>query len=127
LGALAAAGIGTGTDADEEVIQAEYLEAGAGDGLRPWPVERLAAVAAEYLVPGPAQAGWLGVAAGACEVLGEDALVGVAAGARRLAGWAQAAELAAVAQIAARAAAADPKIGLAAGGRPERLGQDAVS
>ncbi len=103
------------------------MEAEARGAARPWPAGQLATLAAEYLVPGPAQAGWLGVAAGACEVLDENALVGMAVAARRLAAWAQAAELAAVAQIAARAAAADPKIGLAAGGRPERLGQDAIS
>ena len=60
-------------------------------------------------------------------MLDENALAGVAVAARRLAAWAQAAELAAVAQIAARAAAADPKIGLAGDGRPGRLCQDAVS
>jgi Domain of unknown function (DUF222) len=59
--------------------------------------------------------------------LDEDALAGVAIAARRLAAWAQAAELAAVAQITVRAAAADPKVGLAGDGRPGRLCQDAIS
>jgi Domain of unknown function (DUF222) len=127
LGALAAAGIGAGTGGDQEAVLAEELEAAARGPVRPLPAGQLAALAAEHMIPGPAQAGWLGVAAGASGVLDEDALAGVAVAARRLASWAQAAELAAVAQLAARAAAADPKIGVAGDGRPGRLGQDAVS
>jgi hypothetical protein len=127
LGALAAAGIGTGTGEDQEAVLAGEREAAARGLVAPWPAGQLAALAAEHMIPGPAQAGWLGVAAGASRLLDEDALVGVAVAARRLASWAQAAELGAVAQLAARAAAADPKIGVAADGRPGRLGQDAVS
>jgi uncharacterized protein DUF222 len=123
LEALATAGIGAGTDEEQEAILAEELAAEP----RPMPAGPLAALAAEEMAPGPAQAGWLGAAAGACEVLDENALAGVAIAARRLGAWAQAAELGAVAQIAARAAAADPKIGLAGDGRPGRLCQDAIS
>jgi hypothetical protein len=79
------------------------------------------------MAPGPAQAGWLGVAAAAPGVLDENAAVALAVAARRQASWVQAAELAAVARIAVCAAAADPKIGLAADGRPVRVCQDAIS
>jgi Domain of unknown function (DUF222) len=123
LEALAMAGIGAGTDEEQEAILAEELAADS----QPMPAGPLAALAAEEMAPGPAQAGWLGAAARDCEVLDENALAGVAIAARRLGAWAQAAELGAVAQIAARAAAADPKIGLARDGRPGRLGQDAIS
>ncbi len=122
LEALAAAG----ADEDQEAVLAAEVAAEAR-GVRPLPVHQLAALGAEQMVPGPAQAGWLGVAAGAAGVLDENALVGLAVAARRLASWAQAAELTAVAQIAACAAAADPKIGVAGDGRPGRVCQDAVS
>jgi hypothetical protein len=91
------------------------------------PARQLAALGAEHMTPGPAQAGWLGVAAGAPDVLDEGALVGVVVAARRLTAWAQATELTAVARIAECAAAADPKIGLSGDGRPGRLCQDAIS
>ncbi len=134
LEALAAAGIGAeagedqeaGTGEDQEAVQAGDWEDDARRA-RPLPARQLAALGAEHMTPGPAQAGWLGVAAGAPDVLGEDALVGVVVAARRLTAWAQAAELAAVARIAGCAAAADPKIGVAGDGRPGRLCQDAVS
>ena len=116
-----------GTGGDQEAVLAEEMDAEARGAMRPLPAGPLAALGAEQMTPGPAQAGWLGVAAGAAEVLDENALAGMAVAARRLAAWAQAAELTAVAQIAACAAAADPKIGVAADGRPERLCQDAVS
>jgi hypothetical protein len=127
LEALPTAGTGTGTDEDQEAVLAEERAAAARGALRPQPVGSLAALAAEHIPPGPAQAGWLSAAAGTCEGLDEDGLAGVAIAARRLAAWAQAAELAAVAQITVRAAAADPKIGLAGDGRPGRLCQDAIS
>jgi hypothetical protein len=127
LEALPTAGTGAGTDEDQEAVLAEEQAAAARGALRPRPAGPLAALAAEHMPPGPAQAGWLGAAAGTCEGLDEDALAGVAIAARRLAAWAQAAELAAVAQITVRAAAADPKIGLAGDGRPGRLCQDAIS
>jgi hypothetical protein len=53
--------------------------------------------------------------------LDEYQLAGVAVAARRLASWATAAELGAVAQLPARAAGADCGIGLRADGRPGRL------
>jgi hypothetical protein len=76
--------------------------------------------------PGPAQAGWLGVAAAGAGRLDEHALTGVAVASARLAAWAQAAGLAAVGQLAARTAEADKRIGLRADGRPARVSRDAV-
>jgi hypothetical protein len=96
------------------------LEATLGAGRQP---ELAAGVVAgriaECLPPGPGLAGWLATA-GARE-LEDGALAGVAASFRRLASWAQAGELAAVAQIASRAAARDQKIGVADDGRPARI------
>ena len=125
--ALVEALASTGAGEDQEAVLAEEVAAEARGDLRPLPAGLLAALGAEQMIPGPAQAGWLGVAAGAPEMLDENAAAGMAVAARRLAAWAQAAELAAVAQIAVCAAAADPKIGVAADGRPGRLGQDAIS
>jgi Domain of unknown function (DUF222) len=119
--ALAAAGAGE----DQDAVLAEEMEAEA-HGARPLPAQQLAALGAEHMTPGPAQAGWLGVAATAPGMLDENAAVGMAIAARRLTAWAQAAELTAVARIAVCAAAADPKIGVAADGRPERVCQDAI-
>ncbi|MGO9295161.1 MAG: hypothetical protein ACLP52_15020 [Streptosporangiaceae bacterium] len=80
--------------------------------------------AAGALPPGPALAALLaGVPLGA--LADRDVLL-LAAGFRRLACWAQAGELAMAAEIAARAAAADPQIGLLADGRPARLPAAAV-
>ena len=126
LEALAAAGIGANTGEDQGAVLAGDWEA-AACGARPLPARQLAALGAEHITPGPAQAGWLGVAAGAPDVLDENALIGVVLASRRLTAWAQATELTAVARIAECAAAADPKIGLAGDGRPGRLCQDAIS
>ncbi|MDX6394872.1 MAG: hypothetical protein QOJ73_5935, partial [Streptosporangiaceae bacterium] len=126
LEALAAAGIGAGAgEGQEGVLGGEGKD--DARGARLLPARQLAALGAEHITPGPAQAGWLGVAAGAPDVLDEDALVGVVVAARRLTAWAQATELTAVARIAECAAAADPKIGLSGDGRPGRLCQDAIS
>jgi hypothetical protein len=90
------------------------------------PAGQAGALAVEHMDPGPAQAGWLAAAWGEAGRLDEYQLAGVAIAARRLASWAQAAELGAVAQLSARAAAADSKIGVTADGRPARLCRDAV-
>ena len=78
----------------------------------------------QSLPPGPGLAGWL--AATPAAGLDDGALAGVAASWRRLAAWAQAGELAVVGQIAARAAARDKDIGVAADGRPARICADAT-
>ena len=79
---------------------------------------------AEFLPPGPGLAGWL--ATTPATALDDCALAGVAASWRRLSSWAQAGELAAVGQIAARAAARDKDIGTGADGRPARICADAT-
>ena len=83
--------------------------------VREIPIGVAAGRVAECLPAGPGLAGWL-ASADASE-LEDGALVGVAASWRRLASWAQAGELAAVAQIASRLAARDPKICVDADGR----------
>ncbi len=79
----------------------------------------------EGLPPGPGLAGWLALAEPG--ELEDGALAGVAASFRRLASWAQAGELAVVAQIAARAAGRDPKAGVARDGRPVQIPRSACS
>jgi Domain of unknown function (DUF222) len=126
LAALADSGA---LDADSEDQDGELAERDAAEAegrLEPCEMGAVAALAVEYMDPGPAQAGWLGVAA-ADQRLDENGLAGVAIAFRRLASWAQAGELAAVAKITAAAAAADPKIGLGADGRPARVGRDALA
>ena len=108
---------------DPDAELAEYLE--AVEAGRSWEVP-LAAVAgrvAESVPAGAGLAGWL--AAGPVTGLEDGALAGVAASYRRLASWAQAGELAVVAELASRSAAADDRIGVDGQGRPARLPEDA--
>ena len=100
----------------------EGLEQGGG-GRRPAWV--LAGRVAEKLEPGPDLAAWLAMAP-AGDLAGWD-LAAVAGSWRRLASWAQARELAAVAQIAARAAARDKDIGTGPDGRPARIPASAAA
>jgi Domain of unknown function (DUF222) len=94
----------------------------AGDRV---PAGVLAGRVAERLAPGPDLAGWLSlVPAGE---LGDADLAATAGAWRRLASWAQARELAAVAQIASRTAARDPDIGAEADGRPVRVPASAAA
>jgi hypothetical protein len=87
--------------------------------------EASATFIAEHLPAGP----------GLAAVLAQDTpggasdwdLPGMAAGYRRLAAWAQARELAAVAEIAARRAAANPNIGAGDDGRPRQLPPEAAA
>jgi len=126
LEALAASGV-LDTDPEDQDGELAEREAAEADGrMRPGDPAAAAARAVEYMDPGPAQAGWLEVAVGGVGRLDEYELAGVAIAARRAASRDQAAELAAVAQITARAAQADPKIGLEADGRPARMGRDAL-
>ncbi len=126
LEALAAGGFLDGRGEDQDAVLADELEAAADGRMGPPDPAATAALAVEYMDPGPALAGWLGVAAAAAGTLDENGLAGVAIAARKLASWAQAAELAAVAQITARAAAADRRIGVRDDGRPARVGRDAL-
>jgi hypothetical protein len=106
---------GAGEEEDQEAL----LDAIMATGRAPLSAGVVAGRIAESLPAGPGLAGWLATA-GAGE-LEDGALAGVAASCRRLASWAQAGELAAVAQIASRAAARDEKIGVDDDGRPARV------
>ena len=127
LEALAAGGFLDGNPHDQEAVAAEE-QAAAADGRMsgPWPAGQAGALAVEHMPPGPAAAGWLAAAAAETGSLDEYGLAGVAIAAHQLASWAQAAELGAVAQLTAQAAAADRRIGLKRDGRPGRLCRDAV-
>jgi hypothetical protein len=124
--ALAASGA-LGSDTDDQDAEFEDWRAAEAEG-RMWPADpaQVAALAVEYMPPGAAAAGWLEVAASGLDRLDENGLAGVAIAARQAAARAQATELAAVAQIASRAAAADRRIGTAADGRPARVCRDAL-
>src|SRR6202034_2498476 len=114
LEALAASGMLDGNLEDQDAEMAEELEAEDNGRMGP------------SMEPGPALAGWLNVAAGAAAAPDENGLTGVAVAARRQAAHANSVELAAVAQITSRAAAADRRIGVNKDGRPARVGRDAI-
>src|SRR5579864_140017 len=118
---VAASGLLDGTGKDAQARFAGWLEVLACPDQAP-----VAAAAVEHIPPGPAQAGWLEVAAGGVGRLDENALTGVAIAARQQAAHAQAIELSAVGKLAARTAEADRRIGLEADGRPARISRDAV-
>ena len=110
-----------GAAADLDAI----LDAMQAAESRELPAGEVAGRIAECLPAGPDLAGWLAtVTAGGLE---DGALAGVAASWRRLASWAQAGELAAVAQIASRSAARDDKIGVDPDGRPARIPAEAAA
>ncbi len=129
LDGLAASGFLGGRMEDQDAILAEEIAATEEGRLEPadpvW-VAGLAARAVEHMDPGPAQAGWLEVAATQAGRLDENALAGMLAGAQKLTSRGQSLGLTAAAQITARAAAADPRIGVAADGRPARLCRDGL-
>ena len=102
---------------------AEYLDAIDAGRSSVVPLSVAAGRVAEMLAPSPDLAAWL-----ACNPAGhleDGALAGAAAGYRRLAAWAQAGELAVVAQMASRSAAADSKTGTGQDGRPDKVPADA--
>ena len=110
-------------EADPEAEEAAYQEALAAGRVRDIPLELAAGRIAESLPTGPGLAGWLAQARAAD--LEDGALAGVAASFRRLASWAAAGELAAVAQIASRSARSDRRAEVDAAGRPDRVTADA--
>lgn len=127
LDALAASGMLDGDYEDQDAELADELAAEADGRMGPaMDPPQLAAIAVEHMEPGPALAGWLDVAAGAAPSLDENGLTGLAVAARKQAAHAHAVELAAVAQITARAAAADRRIGVDRDGRPARVSRDAA-
>ncbi|MGO9080604.1 MAG: DUF222 domain-containing protein [Streptosporangiaceae bacterium] len=89
------------------------------------PLSEVTGRIAERLPPGPDLAAWL--ASAAASEVPDCARPAVAAAWRRLAAWAQASELAAVAETASRAAARDGRIAVAPGGCPARVPEDAAA
>ena len=127
LEGLAAGGFLAGDAGEQDGLLAEELAAEADGRMGPpLPLGHVAALTVEHMPPGPAMAAWLDAAVRESATLDEYALAGTVIAARKLSSWATGAELASVAQITARAAAADPSIGLAADGRPARMSRDAV-
>jgi len=108
-----------------EAELAELLEAVEQGRSREVPLAEVAGRIAESLPTGPDLAGWL--ATSSVAGLENGALAGMAASYRRLASWAQAGELAVVAELASRSAAADDQIGVDEQGRPARLPDEACA
>jgi hypothetical protein len=123
---LAASGALGSNEDDQDAEFAEWLAAESEGRLEPADPARIAAVAVEHMPPGAAQAGWLEVAAGALGRLDENELIGVTVAAGQQQARAAAAQLTAVAQLCARTAVADAKIGLKADGRPACVSRDAL-
>lgn len=106
----------TGTDEDQEaVLEAEQQALASCPSA---PVE-LSGRIAEALPTGPGLAAWL--AQTSPESSTDQDLVGIAAAYRRLASWAQAGELAAVAEVSARCAARNPRVGVEDDGQPRQV------
>jgi len=104
---------------------AELLEVIDQGRVREVPLTEVAGLIAESLPTGPDLAGWLATSSpGGLE---DGALAGMATAYRRLASWAQAGELAVVAELASRSAAADDQIGVGEDGRPARLPDEACA
>jgi hypothetical protein len=85
----------------------------------------LAGRVVEDMVPGPGLAGWLSRAE--VDDLAGFELAGVAAAFRRLASWAAAGELTAVAEMATRAAARDNSVPVETDGRPAVISPEAAA
>ena len=116
LAAIGATQLGEAGDEDAGAEEAAAMEAAAEAGT---PARDLTGVIADQLPPGPALAACLSGADPAA--LSEWDLPGVAAAFRRLAAWAQAGELAAVAEIASRTAARDDHVRVGPDGRPDQV------
>jgi hypothetical protein len=124
-GAVPAGGaVLAGAGVDPEADEAEYQEAMAAGRAGVLPLGVVAGRVAESLPAGPGLAGWLAQARMAD--LEDGALAGVASSFRRLASWATAGELAAVAQIASRSARSDRRAEVDSAGRPDRITADAA-
>ena len=116
---LAAVGAAQLGEADDETAAAEEAAAADAAAAAGTPPRDLTGVVADQLPPGPALAACLSGADPAA--LSEWDLPGVASAFRRLAAWAQAGELAAVAEMASRTAARDDHVRVEPDGRPERV------
>jgi hypothetical protein len=123
---LAASGA-LGSDArDQDAEFAEWQAAEAEGRLEPADPAQVAAQAVEHMPPGAAQAGWLEVAAAGIDRLDEYALIGITLATRQQQARTAATQLSAIARLCVQTAAADPRIGLRAGGRPRRVTRDAL-
>ena len=116
LAAIGATQSGDPADEAAAAEEAAAMTAAAEAGTLPRDVT---GVLADQLPPGPALAACLSGTDPAA--LSEWDLPGVASAFRRLAAWAQAGELAAVAEMASRTAARDDHVRVDADGRPERV------
>src|SRR5580692_9506241 len=116
---LAAVGGSQPGDPADEQAAAEEAAAMAAAAEAGVPVRDVTGVLADQLPPGPALAGCL--SGTDVRGLSEWDLPGVASAFRRLAGWAQAGELAAVAEMASRTAARDDHVRVDADGRPGQV------
>jgi hypothetical protein len=125
LGALAASGRLADPGGDQEAVLDDELAAAEDGRMAPPDLAWTAAVAVEHMDTGPSQSAWLETAASTVGRLDEDALAGLLIASQQAASHAHAAGLAAAAQITARAAAADRRIGLESDGRPVRVCRDA--
>ncbi len=112
-------------DADQEAVLDAEAEAAAVGRVREVPPAEVAGRVAARLPAGPGLAALLGAVP--ATDLADYGLPDAAAGFRRLASWAQARELACVAQIAARSAARDQRIGTAEDGRPAQVSREACA
>ena len=109
---------------DRERQAAPDIEGPAAADGQPVPVAEIAGRLVEDLAPGPELAQWL--AAAPPGELNGFSLAGAAAAARRLTSWAQAYELAAVAEMAAHAAALDSSVPAGPDGGPAGVPEDAA-
>ncbi len=110
---LATLGVTQSGEAGDEQAAAEESAAEGGAA------RELTGAIADQLPPGPGLAAWVGGTDPAG--VGEWDLPGVASAFRRPAAWAQAGELAAVAQMASRSAARDDHVHVDADGRPDQV------
>ena len=116
----------TSTAASADPVEAEfaeYLDAVDSGRSSVVPLSVAAGRVAEVLPASPDLAAWL-----ACNPAGgleDGALAGAASAYRRLASWAQAGELAVVAQMASRSAACDKATEVGGDGRPGKVPADA--
>jgi len=113
---------------DEEAgdpLGEDAITASSSGAGRAWPAAEVAGTAAEFMAPGPGLASW--AACMAPEQMNDYTLAGAAAACRRLASWAQAAELAIVAEVAARAAVRDSSVPAGPGGMPGQVPEEAAA
>ncbi len=105
----------TGTDDDQDALLEAERQADAASSA----TVDLSGRIAEALPPGPGLAAWLAQASP--DESGDRDLPAIAAACRRLASWAQARELAAVAEITARSAVRNSRVGVDGDGQPAQV------